>query len=91
MYRLIWIVVIVISISAPLSSQTYRAIDGSANNLQNPNWGTLNDNLKDIVPPSFNDGISRMNGEDRPNPRHISNYVFDQKESIVNQLNLDQI
>lgn len=66
----------------------YRTIDGSQNNLSNPDWGAANTRLLRIAPVGYADGISELGGTDRPNPRIISNAVFDQPDLIMDPLQL---
>jgi len=63
-------------------SQTVRSIDGSFNNPLNPDWGAEGTELFQVTEPRFSDGIAAMNGEDRPNPRQISNRLFSQVDNI---------
>ncbi|MGD1702942.1 peroxidase family protein [Dapis sp. BLCC M229] len=64
----------------------FRTIDGSNNNLNNPKYGEVGENLLRLTPASYADGIEQLaNG---PNPREISNAVFSQSESILNARNL---
>ena len=87
MHRVFWIVCLLLS-SSIVTGQSYRSYDGSFNNSQNPEWGAKNDILSQITSPAFGDGYSSLSGEERPNPRSISNYIFDQNESIKDPLHL---
>ena len=69
-------------------SQTIRSIDGSFNNTSHPEWGAEGSDLFHLTQPQFSDGISEMNGRDRPNPRYISNRMFAQEENILDGQNL---
>ncbi|NES04905.1 MAG: peroxidase, partial [Okeania sp. SIO2F4] len=64
----------------------FRTIDGSNNNLNNPKYGEVGENLLRLTPASYADGIEQL--ADGPNPREISNAVFSQSESILNARNL---
>ena len=75
---------------APISKEV-RSIDGSGNNLENPELGSTGIELTRIVDPDYADGISQPSGEDLPSAREISNVVFDQNESILNDRNLSDI
>jgi len=66
-------------------TQTVRSIDGSFNNSLNPDWGAEGTELFQLTEPRFSDGISAMNGEDRPNPRLISNTLFSQEDNIFDE------
>ncbi len=64
----------------------FRTIDGSNNNLDNIEYGQTGENLLRLTPAEYADGIQQLaNG---PNPRVISNTVFNQSESILNNRNL---
>ncbi|NRB62389.1 MAG: hypothetical protein HRU40_05050, partial [Saprospiraceae bacterium] len=57
----------------------YRTIDGTFNNLSNPDWGSAGENLRLLVPQmGYSDGISAPSGPNRPNPREVSNNIFAQ-------------
>ncbi len=75
-------------INTLLIGQSIRSIEGSHNNSQNTEWGAEGDELYLITTPAFEDGVSEMTGQDRPNPRHISNYLFSQEETISDDQNL---
>ena len=64
----------------------FRTIDGSNNNLDNIEYGQTGENLLRLTPASYADGIQEL--ADGPNPRVISNVVFSQSESILNNRNL---
>lgn len=56
-----------------------RAIDGSGNNLTNPEWGTPGEQFirkNDLV--AYADGISAPAGADRPSTRAVSNAVAEE-------------
>ena len=57
-------------------------IDGTGNNLGNPDYGVANAALLNAVPLDYTDGFSTPAGTDRPNPREISNTVSVQEEDI---------
>lgn len=60
----------------------YRTIDGSNNNLANPEWGQSHIQLLRDVPVGYADGVSALAGPNRASPRVISNIVNDQSASI---------
>jgi len=68
--------------------QSYRTIDGTFNNLENPRWGAAGDNLRRLSGNGYADGISAPGGVDRPNPREVSNVIFAQDGLINDPLNL---
>ena len=61
----------------------WRTIDGSNNNLANPNWGRAGAQLVRICPAAYSDGVSAMNGENRPNPRIVSG-IMNQADVLFN-------
>ncbi len=66
----------------------FRSIDGAQNNLANPDWGTPESQLIRLTPAAYDNGISSPRGGDPsslPSAREISNTVFDQSGSILNQ------
>ena len=63
-----------------------RSIDGSGNNLADPEMGAALAHLARLVLPAYGDGVSQPAGADRPNPRAISNAVCAREESVVNRL-----
>lgn len=69
------------------SNGNFRSIDGSNNNLSDPEMGAAITQLLRLFESDYSDGISELSGVDRPGPREISNTVNDQTESIENQLN----
>ena len=62
----------------------FRTFDGSANNLRDPEMGTAGSPLHRVAPAAYGDGVSTLAGEDRPNPRDVSNIVFAQADAHVN-------
>lgn len=87
MIRLIMVVLVLLSTWC-LNGQTIRAIDGANNNSLNPEWGSFGDELFGLTSSSFGDGISGLTGQERPNPRVISNHMFAQEELIFDEQNL---
>ena len=68
-----------------VSEQTvteYAALDGSNNNLENPELGTPGTNLRVDYTQEYGDGIRTLAGQERANVREISNTIFTQTESI---------
>lgn len=84
----IFLVLVVLS---ALSAQEYRSIDGSGNNPYFPSWGAQHTPLNNMVPFEYADGYAAPNGTDRPNPRAISNIVFDQDNLISDPMGLSDL
>jgi hypothetical protein len=61
-----------------------RTIDGTSNNLTNPDWGRAGIELLRLTANGYSDGASAPDGVNRPSPRLISNLVFAQPGSIPN-------
>lgn len=57
------------------NGESYRTIDGRGNNLKNPQMNQAGVQLIRLADPDYADGISSFAGENRPNPREISNIV----------------
>lgn len=58
----------------------FRTIDGSNNNPSNPEYGSKGNALLEKVSLDYGDGIGTPAGEDRANPRTISNAVGEQRD-----------
>src|SRR5689334_18463076 len=61
----------------------FRSIDGTGNNLANPDWGSAGADLLRVAPADYTDGISTPAGADRPSARLISNTVADQGDADI--------
>ncbi len=61
-----------------VSAQNIRSYDGSGNNLKHPEWGAVGTPQQNLAPKMFSDGASEPSGLNRPNPRYISNTIFNQ-------------
>ncbi len=55
-----------------------RAMDGKGNNVENHQWGASGTQLQRFARVFYGDGMSTMGGEDRPNPRTVSQIVASQ-------------
>ena len=66
----------------------FRSFDGSNNNLNNNEWGSVDSPLLNIIIPDYGDRISSPAGEDRPNPRTISNKIANQTTDIPSEKGL---
>ena len=67
---------------------TFRTIDGSNNNQNNPEYGQTDEHLLRFTPVAYADGIEALANPNAPNPRTISNTVFNQSESTPDPRNL---
>ncbi len=76
-----------IFIASTLYSQN-RTATGEGNNPMNAEWGSTGTPTLRIMDASFEDGISEPTGMDRPNPRTISNDIFDQDSDMPNSIGL---
>lgn len=65
-----------------------RSIDGTGNNLENPEWGAAGIDLVRWTTPEYADGVGKPAGDDRPNAREISNALAAQTTSIENDRGL---
>lgn len=65
-----------------------RSIDGSENNLSNPDWGLAGTQFLRKTTVGYADGIAAPIDVDAPNPRTISNAVNAQIHSVLNDRNL---
>lgn len=66
------------------TAQVYQNVDGTNNNENGANGA----NLLRVTDYGYADGISEMGGQDRMNPRQISNLIFAQDEFIFDKANL---
>lgn len=80
------LVLLVASISA--SAQQFRTISGSGNNLDNPDLGAAGSNLERVTTVRYADGIQEIYLQDLPNPREVSNKLFNQREDLLEEQNL---
>ena len=81
-------VMLILGAIAAADAQEVRTLDGTGNNLSQPEWGAAFTNLASITSPAYADSIAVPAGADRPNPREISNIIFSQSGVINDQLNL---
>jgi peroxidase len=51
------------------------SITGVGNNLANPNWGSVGQDLLRVAPAAYGDGISSLAGQNRPSPRLVSDVI----------------
>ncbi|MDT7044019.1 peroxidase family protein [Candidatus Nitronereus thalassa] len=63
-----------------------RTIDGTYNNVQNPEWGSADSQLDRTIDPDYQDDIAQPAEYSRPSPRSISNIVAAQSELRFNDM-----
>ncbi|GAB4526993.1 MAG: hypothetical protein Tsb0010_10140 [Parvularculaceae bacterium] len=68
-----------------------RSIDGTGNNVANPDWGATETQLLRIAPAAYADGLSAPSGPSRPNAREISNAVSAQSGLLPNSFGLSNM
>jgi peroxidase len=69
----------------------FSRIDGTGNNLEQPSSGGSGTRYRQLNPIDYADGIYEPAGQDRPNPRVISNRLFTQTEPIPDPRGLSAI
>lgn len=67
------------------------SIDGTGNNIANPDWGSTDTDLLRTTTVEYGDGISSPAGEDRPSAREVSNIVVAQETTALNSRHLSDI
>jgi hypothetical protein len=68
---------------------TTRTLDGSQNNLANPDWGRAGTPYRRIAPPAYADGIAKP--AVGPPPRYVSNRIFnDTSQNIFSEHGVSQ-
>lgn len=65
-----------------LNAQEYRSFDGSDNNPIHSEWGAVGTNQLHYGTVGFSDGISEPAGQNRRNPRVLSNKLFEQSQLL---------
>lgn len=63
-------------------AQEVRTISGKSNNLVYPEMGATDGRIIRVTSNGYSDLVAEPAGLNRPNPRRISNYLFEQKELI---------
>lgn len=71
-----------------IQGQESRTYDGSENNPNHFEWGAANIQMPRLSPAVYADGISSIGGNDRPNPRVVSNGVFSQDDLFNDPRNM---
>lgn len=60
-------------VSSMLAAALGRGYDGTGNNLNHIEWGSVGEQLLRMAEAQYDDGASTLAGADRPSPREISN------------------
>ena len=68
-----------------LSGVEYRSIDGTGNNLADPDQGSAHESLIRLAASDYGDGVSSLAGADRASAREISNLVAAQTGDDLNE------
>ena len=71
--------------SQPSQPVETRSIDGTGNNLTNPELGSTDEQLLRVAPADYEDGLSAPAGADRPSAREISNALSSQSEELFSE------
>jgi hypothetical protein len=79
---------LVFAIAFTSLAQENRTYDGTLNNLNNPDWGAAKEHFANYMENGYADLISEPGGQNRENPRAISNVIGSQSEFIANELEL---
>jgi len=78
----------IFSFGLSVLAQANRTYDGTANNVANPTWGAAICPFKNLDSNGYTDLISAPGGDDRGNPREISNALGSQTVFMPNELGL---
>lgn len=62
-----------------------QSIDGTGNNVANPDLGSTGENLERIADANYADGVGEPNEVGLPSAREVSNVVAAQSESVINE------
>ncbi|GJM36319.1 MAG: hypothetical protein DHS20C18_53200 [Saprospiraceae bacterium] len=77
-----------LTLAQTVDTDLYRTLDGTFNNPDHPEWGAAGSNLQTIVGSAFADSMAMPAGQNRQNPRKISNEIFAQSGLVNDPLNL---
>lgn len=83
-----FIIFFILLISFTVFGQHIRQLNGSQNNLSNPNWGAANTNFVWSTTVDYTDGISIPSGTNRASARTISNTICHQDSFMANEKGL---
>jgi len=88
MYRILLCLIFATLTVVSSFGQNFRSYDGRGNNLDNPTWGSVNEPLVTETALQYTDGMAAPNGQNRPNPREISNVLFSQDSLLPDVMSL---
>ena len=88
MQRLTTILLFAGLLTSSLHAQNFRSYDGRGNNLNHPEWGAVNAPLVLKAGVNYADGMAAPTGTNRPNPRTITNMLFNQPDLIPDAMKL---
>lgn len=74
----------------PDNEGTTRPVDGTASNIENPEWGAAGQTLLRLASENFEDGIWEIE-DDLASPREISNAVVAQEGDTVNSFDVSDL
>ncbi|MGE3817830.1 MAG: peroxidase family protein [Isosphaeraceae bacterium] len=61
-----------------VTASAFYRVDGTGNNLANPDWGSAGSNFLRLAAAAYADGLSSPAGSDLPSARVVSNAIADQ-------------
>ena len=73
------------------SQYEFRTIDGFGNSAQNPEQGAAHSEILSLCRVGFEDGLSEPKGASLPNPRTVSNEIFNQLTPKPSEQNLNDL
>ncbi|MEO1084724.1 MAG: peroxidase family protein, partial [Acidobacteriota bacterium] len=71
---------------SPPAPEGFRTLDGTGNNLADPEMGAVGIHLQRWTAVDYGDGVSTLAGADRPSARAVSNAVCAQSDLMPNAL-----
>lgn len=88
LFSILFIACYLVVIGQEINDQNYRTFSGINNNLTQTDWGATHTYLRSITDVGFLDGYEAPSGDNRPNPRVISNSLFNQDDPIIDPTGL---
>ncbi len=88
MYRILLCLIFATLTVVSSFGQNFRSYDGRGNNLDNPTWGSVFEPLEIETSLEYSDGMGAPTGQNRPNPRTISNLLFSQDSLLPDVMSL---